>query len=231
MLLQRPIGLIYLILKIRYCSPDIYTILSRIESSLPETTRVAGYAFTFIGGLFVMSNILQIAQLGNPVLREVAQPVELLADHTVQELIDDLIATMGVGNLGIAAPQVNHSLQVMIIACKPTQNYPDAPIREPFAVINPVLLSTHGDTFFEWEGCLSIPGFRGHVPRPFGITLQYLRRDGEEVTETVEGFLARVIQHEYDHLHGRVYLDRLESMLDLVTEQEFQRLRREDMTR
>ena len=175
-----------------------------------------------------MPRLLQIAQLGHPVLRASAQPVSDIAEPDTQALIDDLLATLAeVGGLGLAAPQVYQTVQILIVACKPTPNYPDAPVLEPFALVNPTLVSTYGDTINEWEGCLSIPGLRGRVPRPWGITLQYLTREGETRTEKLEGFLARIILHEYDHLQGLVYLDHLASTHDLITEREFQRMRQQ----
>ncbi len=173
-----------------------------------------------------MPHILQIAQLGHPVLREIAQPVSDIHAPEVKTLIDDLIATLTeVGGLGLAAPQVHQSVQVVIVASKPTQNYPDAPLREPFAMINPTILSKYDDSNYEWEGCLSIPGLRGHIQRPSGVTVQYLTQNNEEKTETFEGFMGRIVQHELDHLNGRVYIDHLTDMYNLMTEREFMRMR------
>lgn len=170
-----------------------------------------------------MARIFQIAQLGHPVLRQVAEPVEEI-DDSVRELVDDLFATSREANgAGIAAPQIYVSRRVFILSIRPTPRYPHAPTLEPTAVINPEILWVSETREKDWEGCLSVPGIRGRVPRPTGIRVRYLGLDGGIVEREFEGFAARVFLHEYDHLEGVSWLDRVEDNRDIVTEKEYLR--------
>ncbi|MBD0266799.1 MAG: peptide deformylase [Cyanobacteria bacterium Co-bin8] len=163
-----------------------------------------------------------IIQLGNPTLRQLAQPVESIVDTQVQQLIDDLLLTVQASNgVGIAAPQVAQSLRLLIVASRPNPRYPQAPVMEPTALINPRLIAHSGETVKGWEGCLSIPGVRGLVPRYWEIEVEYLDRCGAVQRVVWTDFVARIFQHEYDHLEGKVFLDRVESTADLMTEQEY----------
>jgi peptide deformylase len=172
-----------------------------------------------------MPLLRQISQLGHPVLRAPAQTVALPMDASLRAFADDLMATMlDADGVGIAAPQVYESLQVFIVASRPNPRYPDAPKMEPEVVINPEILWRSDEMVRGWEGCLSIPGIRGHVPRPRRIRARYLTLDGVEVEREFEDFVARVFQHEDDHLHGIVFLDRLESNRDIICEKEFRKL-------
>jgi len=171
-----------------------------------------------------MPILRQIAQLGQPVLRGVAVKVDKPADPAVQALIDDLLVTVAeVYGVGIAAPQVYEPLSIFIVASRPNPRYPHAPEREPMAMINPEIIWRSDEMEKGWEGCLSIPGLRGQVPRHRKIGVRYLSRTGELIEEEYEGFLARVFQHEFDHLQGVVFVDRLESTVELVTEKEYLR--------
>jgi peptide deformylase len=171
-----------------------------------------------------MARLLQIAQLGHPILRKQASPVQNIQDVYIQELIDDLIATvLDVNGVGIAAPQVYESYQILIIASHPSPRYPNAPRMEPTAVINPRIISHSDEATKDWEGCLSIPGIRGLVPRYKSIKVEYTSRDGKKIKTEFTDFIARIFQHEYDHLNGIVFLDRLESTKDIVTEKEYQK--------
>lgn len=172
-----------------------------------------------------MSNILPIAHLGHPVLREITPKVENINDSEFKELVNNMIATVKDANgLGIAAPQVYQSKSVFIISSKPNSRYPNAPEVEATAIINPKILEYSNDIIKEWEGCLSIPGIRGLVPRSKSIHVEYMTTEGEKITKTFEGFIARIFQHEYDHLNGIVFLDRLESVKDIISEKEYQKL-------
>ena len=173
----------------------------------------------------VMPIIRQIAQLGQPVLREVAKKIAHPADPAVRALIDDLLVTVADANgVGIAAPQVFVSLSLFIVASRPNPRYPHAPDMEPLAMINPELLWVSDDKEKGWEGCLSIPGLRGVVPRHRKIGVRYITRAGEVREEEYANFLARVFQHEFDHVQGVVFIDRVESSRELVTEKEYLRL-------
>jgi len=170
-----------------------------------------------------MSEILQITQLGNPILRQLAQPVENIQDERIQKLIDDLIATVASANgVGIAAPQVAASDRFFIVASRPNPRYPHAPMMEPTAMLNPRIIAHSTEVVKGWEGCLSIPGIRGLVPRYQAVKVEYTSRDGKLHRQEFTDFVARIFQHEYDHLDGIVFLDRVESTQDLMTEQEYQ---------
>ena len=165
-----------------------------------------------------MTKLLEIIQLGNPILRCQAQPVENFTDKKLQQLIDSLMETAASANgVGIAAPQVAQSYRLFIIASHPNPRYPHAPLMKPTAIINPKIVAHSDDTVKDWEGCLSVPGLRGLVPRYQTIEVEYFSRDGQLKREVMEGFIARIFQHELDHLNGLVFLDRLESEADLST--------------
>jgi peptide deformylase len=170
-----------------------------------------------------MIESLQIAQLGNPILRQQAQVVDNVQDESIQRLIDELIATASASNgVGIAAPQVSKSYRLFIVASRPNARYPNAPTMEPTAMINPRIIARSSELVKGWEGCLSIPGIRGLVPRSQTIEVEYTSRDGQLHRQELTDFVARIVQHEYDHLDGIVFLDRVESTQDLMTEQEYQ---------
>jgi peptide deformylase len=169
-----------------------------------------------------MSTIIEIAQLGAKVLRLQAEPIADLNSSETQQLIkklqDTLATTEGVG---IAAPQISMSKQVIIIASRPTLRYPQAPLMEPTVMINPSFTALSEVKEKDWEGCLSIPGIRARVPRYKKIQVKYLDHLGTVIDIVLEDFVARVFQHEFDHLLGKVYLDRLDSNEDIYSESEY----------
>jgi peptide deformylase len=170
-----------------------------------------------------MAESLPIVQLGSPILRQKAQIIENIHDKWLQQLIDNLIATAMVSQgVGIAAPQVSGSYRLFIIASRPNPRYPNAPEMEPTAMINPRVIAHSRETIKGWEGCLSIPGIRGLVPRYHAIEVEYTTRDGQLHRQQLTDFVARIFQHEYDHLEGIVFLDRVESTHDLMSEAEYQ---------
>jgi peptide deformylase len=172
-----------------------------------------------------MPLLRQIAQLGHAVLRTPAKPVDLPADEVLRAFAEDLMATMrDADGVGIAAPQVYESLSLFIVASKPNPRYPDAPTMEPEFVANSEIVWRSDELVKGWEGCLSIPGIRGFVPRHRRIRARYQTLDGVEVEREFEDFVARVFQHEDDHLRGIVFLDRLESNRDIICEKEFRKL-------
>ena len=172
-----------------------------------------------------MSKKLSIIQLGNPILRQKAKFVEDVHSDGIQKLIDDLLLTVGDANgVGIAAPQVASSSRVFIVASRPNLRYPNAPLMQPTAMINPRIVDRSNELVKDWEGCLSIPGIRGLVPRYRAIEVEYTDRHGNFVHQQLTDFVARIFQHEYDHMSGLVFLDKIESTLDIVTEQEYQSL-------
>lgn len=171
-----------------------------------------------------MPILRQIAQLGQPVLREVARKIADPRAPAIQTLIDDMLATMAdADGVGIAAPQVFEPLSLFIVASRPNPRYPHAPLMEATAMINPEILRVSDDMEKGWEGCLSIPGVRGLVPRHTRLGVRYLDRKGELREEEYAGFPARVIQHEFDHIQGIVFIDRIESTRDLIMEKEYLR--------
>jgi peptide deformylase len=171
-----------------------------------------------------MTQILTIAQLGNPILRQIAQPINQINDRKIQNLIDDLIATMTPANgVGIAAPQVSESQRIIIVASRPTLRYPSAPLMEPTPMINPQIIDHSAEIVKGWEGCLSIPGIRGLVPRYEAIEVEYIDQSGECQKQELTGFVARIFQHEFDHLEGMLFIDRVENTRDLMTEDEYQK--------
>jgi len=172
-----------------------------------------------------MPIIRQIAQLGQPVLREPARRIADPLDPAIQSLIEDLLVTVADANgVGIAAPQVYQSVALFVVAARPNPRYPHAPAMEPTAMINPEIISASEEMEKGWEGCLSIPGIRGLVPRHRRIAVRYLSRDGILREEEYEGFIARVFQHEFDHINGVVFIDRVESTFEIVSEKEYLRL-------
>ncbi len=171
-----------------------------------------------------MPRLRQIAQLGHPVLREPAGPVALPATAEVRALVDDMLATLREADgVGIAAPQVYEGASLFLVASRPNPRYPDAPSMEPEVVVNPEIVGRSAEVVKGWEGCLSIPGLRGLVPRHRRIVARYRTLDGAEVEREFVDFVARVFQHEDDHLRGLVFLDRLESPRDVVAEREYLR--------
>ncbi len=177
-----------------------------------------------------MGKILEITELGNPILRQRTQEIGNLEDPEIQNFIDDLIETCKDSNgVGIAAPQVNESTRIFIISSQPNVRYPNAPELGPIALINPEITSSSDGKEKGWEGCLSIPGIRGLVPRHKSIKVKYQTRDGVVVENEFSDFIARIFQHELDHLDGIVFLDRIDSIKELVTEKEYQKLMTKEM--
>ena len=173
----------------------------------------------------IFTKKLTIHQLGNPALREIAKQIANVRDREIQKLIDEMLVTLKESKgVGLAAPQVGRSLQLIIIASHPNERYPNAPQMEPTAMINPKIISSSGETEKGWEGCLSVPMIRGLVPRDRQIEVEYLDRQGDRQVTKLTDFVARIFLHEYDHLEGKVFLDRVETNLDLVTEAEYQKL-------
>jgi peptide deformylase len=168
-----------------------------------------------------MAKLRQIAQLGAAVLRQKAETVEFDAVNT-RSIISDMLTTLADSNgVGLAAPQIYEPYQILIIASRPTPRYPNAPEMEPTVMINPTFRTLSKQTTKDWEGCLSIPGIRALVPRFTQIEISFIDQQGKSVSQHFEDFIARVFQHEYDHLNGIVYLDRVENNTDIISEKEF----------
>jgi peptide deformylase len=157
--------------------------------------------------------IREILRMGNPILLKEAEKVKKFATPEIHELIKDMIETMkDADGAGLAAPQVGESIQLVIFGFDKNERYPEAE-EIPFTVlINPVITPLTQDKEDDWEGCLSVPGMRGVVPRYKEINYKGYDQYGNEIDRNVEGFHARVVQHECDHLLGILYPTRIENM-------------------
>ena len=163
--------------------------------------------------------ILKVARLGHPVLRQPAEPVPVAQIRTpeVQRLIDDMIETMREYNgAGLAATQVHVARQICVIEVNGNPRYPDAAEVPLTVLVNPRVIPLTEETEEGWEGCLSVPDMRGMVPRVTAVRLEAYDRDGQKIDLVAKDFFARVIQHETDHLHGIVYLDRMRDLSTLT---------------
>ncbi len=168
-----------------------------------------------------MSKILQISEIGSPILRHKSDSIDL-PDPQIDSLIADLIVTANEANgVGIAAPQVAKSIRLFIVASRPSPRYPYAPTMEPTPMINPEIIDRSGELVSGWEGCLSVPGVRGLVLRDRTIKVRYLTQSGDLVQQELTGFVARIFQHELDHLDGILFPDRVPNPTDLITEAEY----------
>jgi peptide deformylase len=172
-----------------------------------------------------MSKSITIIHQGNPILSQKSLPVDNIQDPQIQQLISELInTTIAANGVGIAAPQIAESLRLFIVASRPNPRYPDAPIMEPTAMINPQIITHSEEVVKGWEGCLSVPNIRGLVPRYQWITVEYTDINGEIQQRQITDFIARIFQHEYDHLEGILFVERVESDDDLFSEAEYQKL-------
>jgi peptide deformylase len=171
---------------------------------------------------------LPIAQLGQPVLRRVAEPVapEEIAGPAVQELLREMAATLEqAGGVGLAAPQVFVGRRIFLACVDPPED-PEAPLI-PEVFINPRLVAVSEEQEARWEGCLSFPELQVLVRRPLAVRLEYLDARGEARTRDLAGFPARVVQHEHDHLEGILTIDRTASTRDIVKTSEMEAVLRE----
>ena len=157
-----------------------------------------------------------IVRLGHPSLRTIARavPPERIGEPDVQQLIDDMLETMRAARgVGLAAPQVGEELQIFVVESS------GIPLR---VVINPMITPQERELVHDWEGCLSIPGLRGMVPRHPAARVQGLDRDGSPLDYLAQGLEARIVQHEFDHLNGVVFLDRMRDLRTLSYLDEWQ---------
>ncbi|MCW5652363.1 peptide deformylase [Hydrogenophaga sp.] len=148
-----------------------------------------------------------ILKMGDPRLLRVAQPVTALDTPALHGLVANLWETMAAANgAGLAAPQIGVDLQVVVFGSGlPNPRYPEAPIVPRTVLVNPIITPLSDEEEEDWEGCLSVPGMRGVVPRWRRIRYQGFDAAGGAIDREVEGFHARVVQHECDHLWGRLY--------------------------
>lgn len=147
-----------------------------------------------------------VLRMGDPRLLQPAIAVTAFGTHELAELIADMFDTMAAeGGVGLAAPQIGVGLRVVIFGFEHSQRYPDAPPVPMTILVNPVITPLSDDLEDGWEGCLSVPGLRGVVPRHTRIRYQGFTPDGAPIDRVAEGFHARVVQHECDHLDGTLY--------------------------
>ncbi len=154
--------------------------------------------------------IREILKMGDPRLLRIAQPVEAFASAELDALIADMFDTMhAAGGVGLAAPQIGVDLQLVIFGFERSDRYPEAPQVPRTILINPEIVPLGGEQEEGWEGCLSVPGLRGLVPRFTRIRYTGFEPRGARIERAADGFHARVVQHEYDHLIGRLYPSRI----------------------
>ena len=150
--------------------------------------------------------IREILKMGDPRLLRVAEPVRAFGTRELDALIVDMFDTMHAANgAGLAAPQIGVNLQLVIYGFKQNPRYPDAPAVPETVLINPVLKALSDEQEEQFEGCLSVPGLRGSVPRFTRLHYEGVDQFGKPINRDVEGFHARVVQHEVDHLLGILY--------------------------
>lgn len=171
--------------------------------------------------------VRKIIRMGHPSLRQVAQPVDpaIIGSAAFSRLVEDMIDTLrDYGGVGLAAPQVNESIRLAIIEVPggPTR-YGEVPKLPLTVFINPRVQVLDEAPNGVWEGCLSVPGLRGYVERPSAVRVEALNLQGVPQSLEFKGFLATVVQHEFDHLDGKLYIDRLADPRQLMFEEEFLR--------
>ena len=171
-------------------------------------------------------SFLKVARLGHPILRTVTNPLshrDLQREQT-QKLIDDMVQTMReYDGVGLAANQVHECWQIAVLEVADNARYPRKPNVPLTVVVNPSVTALTEELEEDWEGCLSIPDLRGKVPRYTAIEVKGWDRDGKELNVVARDFHARVIQHEWDHLNGKVYLDRMRNFTTLTFITEYSR--------
>src|SRR5262252_8708079 len=150
--------------------------------------------------------VREILKMGDPRLLRVAQPVREFGTPQLRALIDDMFDTMAAARgVGLAAPQIGEDLQLVIFGVERSERYPDAPTVPTTVLLNPVLTPLGDEMEEGWEGCLSVPGLRGVVPRYARLRYEGFDPAGKPLVREATGFHARVVQHECDHLQGILY--------------------------
>ena len=157
-------------------------------------------------------------QFGDPILRKKAQSI-VSVNPFIKKLIKEMFFTMRrVGGVGLAAPQINQPLQLAVIEIKKNKIRPHVRPLLPTVIINPRILTHSKEVFSDWEGCLSFPNVRGFVPRYKEIEVGYLDELGKDKILKLNGFQARVFQHEIDHLEGVINVDKIKNPAELILE-------------
>jgi len=154
--------------------------------------------------------VRQILRIGDPRLREVSQPVERFDTPELHDLVRDMFDTMAAADgAGLAAPQIGVPQRVMIFGVETNPRYPDAEAVPTTVLVNPEFETLDDTPTSGWEGCLSVPGMRGYVPRHTAVRYRGFDQFGNAVERVAQGFHAVVFQHEFDHLDGILYPDRI----------------------
>ena len=169
--------------------------------------------------------LLTVAKLGNPILRQIARPVDPneIGSRAFQTFIDDMFETMlKEQGIGLAAPQVSSSQQLLVMECPGEEGFPRT------VLINPTIVYYGPNQVENWEGCLSVDNLRGKVTRPSMVRVKALNRVGEPLDLDATGLYAVCIQHEMDHLMGKLFLDRMTDMSSLTQLEEFDRFWRKE---
>lgn len=160
--------------------------------------------------------VREILKMGDERLLRVAQPVREFGTPALRALVADLFDTMAAARgAGLAAPQIGVDLQVVIFGFEKSERYPDAPPVPPTVLVNPLVTPLTDEKVEGWEGCLSVPGLRGVVPRFARVRYRGWSEEGDLIEREVDGFHARVVQHECDHLIGRLYPTRMTDLTRL----------------
>ena len=163
----------------------------------------------------------RVLKMGDPWLNRVAQPIEAFDSEELHALVRDLWDTMAArSGAGIAAPQIGVNLRVVVFAMQVNPRYPNADPVPETVLINPVLTPVDEAQEYGWEGCLSVPGMRGNVPRYKRLRYTGFDAHGNVIDREVDGFHARVVQHECDHLDGILYPMRVTDFKDFGFEDE-----------
>jgi peptide deformylase len=193
-----------------------------------EINAFAALAGSVRGAIFPAMAILKIARMGHPVLATPARPVSDPQNPEILRLINDMVETMMDANgAGLAAPQVHVPLRVVVFQAPGERSDPGLAEDERFdhtapltVLINPEIEILSPELEGGWEGCLSVPGLRGWIERPAHIRYRGLGVEGEKIERVARGFHARVVQHECDHLDGRLYTSRMSDLSRLIFESE-----------
>jgi peptide deformylase len=160
-----------------------------------------------------------IVTVGDPRLK---QPTSAATAQDVQELLAAMTVRLrDLNGAGLAAPQTGAAVRVVVVEVRRTDVFPDRPETPLLQMINPEIIDRSQEEVTDWEGCFSVPGLMGQVPRAQRITVAYTTPDDRQVVEDYEGYAARVIQHEVDHLDGTEFLDRMPSMRTITTVQNY----------
>lgn len=162
----------------------------------------------------------KIAKIGESILREKAKKVKEINSNEIQHIIKKMLYCVKLSKgVGLAAPQIFEPWQILVISSHPNERYPNAPLMENEVLINPKIINKSKKKEKGWEGCLSIPSLRGKVSRHIKIEVEYTSTNGSKKNVVFEDFIARIFQHEYDHLKGKLYIDRIKDTKDIISEE------------